>query len=129
MRVLFVGGWYDVFVGGAAEGFQLARQAGLDAELLLGPWSHNLWQRQLNGVDCGPSAEFSFQQEVIDFLSRNEPGPRLRYFTMGDCRWHEASQWPPADATPATLAVTVDESSQALHFPTHPVPAAGGHSC
>ncbi|WP_182358684.1 CocE/NonD family hydrolase [Tomitella gaofuii] len=152
--VLVIGGWYDVFVGGTIEIFQRLAAAGRDTRLLVGPWSHNMWGRTMNGIDFGPSAEFDFVAEAIAWVDRclGIERPRIRaganwghfdspvrYFTTGDCLWHTADGWPPTSSAPITLELGVGctlggepGEEGVVEFdsdPADPVPALGGHSC
>lgn len=155
--VLNIGGWYDVFVFGTTEIHRRLTAAGRESHLLLGPWSHNMWGRSINGTDFGPDAEFDYPAEAIAWVDRcleirhgggaddRRDGARrrfdapVRFFTSGDNSWHVANQWPPADAVATELPLRADgvlgEQPGApaevgfISDPADPVPAYGGHSC
>ena len=119
--VLNLSGWHDDAYGpeGAVTNFNglvAGRRSEPDkrAHLLLGPWQHGVgatMSRQTGDLDFGPQAAIDYDDELLDFFDhylkgadnrygRDEP---VRYFVMGENRWFEAAQWPPADARLETL--------------------------
>jgi putative CocE/NonD family hydrolase len=150
--VLNVAGWYDPFAAAGVEAFQ-SRPAGPGNQLVIGPWGHNMWQRQLGNVDFGEEATFSFPRTVIAWMDRwlkDSPGstpvagphalePPVRYFSMGDLTWRESDQWPPAGVEPRAFHLAEDgrltgesgppAADEYTYDPTDPAPSVGGHSC
>lgn len=139
--VLNMAGWYDVFVHAGIEAFQAIADP---ANLVVGPWAHNGWTRELGDVDFGPEASGSFPDEVVAFMGRHlkeAPAveePRVRYFSMGDCTWRSSESWPPPGSKPTRffLASRGGLSSGPgsgqdtfVYDPANPVPSVGGHSC
>ncbi len=109
--VLNLSGWYDEAYGpeGAITNFigLVAARAGADprAHLVLGPWVHgagSIGQRQTGDLDFGPAAALDYGALLLDFFDQHLRGaagaelPRVRFFVMGENRWHSADSWPPA---------------------------------
>ena len=112
--VLNLSGWHDDAYGpeGAVTNFNglvAARRGEPDARthLLLGPWRHgvaSLGSRTTGALDFGPGAVIDYDDELLDFFDRHLRGVEnryadvapVRYFLMGENRWHEAGEWPPA---------------------------------
>ncbi len=105
--ILSWSGWFD---GGYTRATTTRFVAGdSSARLLLGPWEHG-------GVEnISPHrrgrATFDLIGEMLAFFDwhlkgvRNEASaaPNVRYFTIGEERWHGAPTWPPPGSTAATL--------------------------
>ncbi len=111
--VLNLSGWYDEAYGpdGATTNFLELVRARADAEsprtrLVLGPWVHgvaSVAQHRVGDLDFGPAAALDYDELVLDWMDRyvrgiengvDEQAP-VRYFLMGENRWHEAESWPP----------------------------------
>lgn len=103
-------GYYDFLCRGAVTGFQLMRSRSAAAysrenqQLIIGPWDHGTGNRKSAEVDFGPQAKVDLVAENIAwfdcFLRKTNTSkfPHVRYFSMGDNVWHQADQWPPAEA-------------------------------
>jgi uncharacterized protein len=112
---LNVGGWYDLFLAGTLENYARMRAeaageaARAGTRLLIGPWAH--------GTAFGPYPDHSFKEfgpegrldlaaVQIRFFARRLAGEEtgleeeapVRIFVMGENRWREESEWPPARA-------------------------------
>lgn len=114
--VLNLSGWHDDAYGseGAVtnfKGLQQARKAGEQRgnHLLLGPWTHGVaatMSTQAGAIDFGAAAAIDYNDELLDFFdyylrgteNRYASDDPVRYFVMGENRWHGADQWPPAVA-------------------------------
>jgi putative CocE/NonD family hydrolase len=112
---LNLSGWNDDQYGqpGAIRNFVGMRTAGATQparegqRLVMGPWTHGvptLSRTTYAGVDYGPNAAIDFVdlqlrffdywlQGIDDGYSREAP---VRIFVMGDNRWREEQEWPPA---------------------------------
>ncbi|MDZ4730810.1 MAG: CocE/NonD family hydrolase [Xanthomonadales bacterium] len=119
--VLNLSGWYDEAYGpeGAVTNFNGLRKAQKSGEqrgnhLLLGPWTHGVdatMSTQAGELDFGASAAIDYNDEVLDFFdhylrgieNRYASDDPVRYFVMGENRWHGTDQWPPAGAEFASL--------------------------
>jgi putative CocE/NonD family hydrolase len=160
--VLNLSGWYDDNYGpeGAITNFAglMRSRAGTDERrtaLLLGPWVHGVAStgRTRSGErEFGQAAVIDYDDVVLrwmDFYLRGQKNgvgeeKAVRYFVMGDNRWHEADSWPPpAQAVPFYLTGAPgdsrgalssaasganDESSVFVSDPTQPVVNAYGSS-
>jgi putative CocE/NonD family hydrolase len=118
--VLNFSGWFDEAYGpeGAVTNFNglRAARAGDDdprVHLILGPWTHGVhatMSRRAGDIDFGPEAAIDYDDVILDFFDRYLRGrgggsatPAVRYFVMGESRWREAMQWPPADTAVAAM--------------------------
>ncbi len=109
--VLHISGWYDDEQIGTPLNF-----AGMVAhvpspevrrsqKLLMGPWPHNVNSSQkLGEVDFGPEAVIDLRGYELRWFDRwlrgEENGidrePPVRIFVMGENRWRDEQEWPPA---------------------------------
>ncbi|MBT7864298.1 MAG: CocE/NonD family hydrolase, partial [Gemmatimonadetes bacterium] len=85
-----------------------SEQARTGTRLVIGPWNHpGLGQRKCGDIDFGPQAQVDLPDLIIrwfdhwlrDQATGTEMEPAVRYFAMGEQRWHAASTWPPEQAT------------------------------
>jgi putative CocE/NonD family hydrolase len=114
--VLHIGGWYDVFLDGTIRNFNGMRAAGHpDQHLLLGPWSHGVFDHVVGEVDFGFAASAALMNLQTDLVSlhlaffdrylKGLPNDFARrapvtYFVMGANVWRTGETWPPRAATP-----------------------------
>lgn len=113
--VMLISGWYDAAYGpiGATEGFRrMTTQGGSDVarnhtRLIFGPWNHTnptLKKTNFGDMDFGPNAGIDAESEYLKFFDCElkdicgEPGPAVSIFVMGENRWREEKEWPPARA-------------------------------
>jgi uncharacterized protein len=109
--VLNLSGWHDDNYGpeGATTNYiGLLRSRDGDssrAALLIGPWTHGVdstARTRFGDQEFGRAAALDYDDVVIGWLDRylrdgSPPAGRpVRYFVMGENRWHESSTWPPA---------------------------------
>lgn len=101
-------GWYDIFIDGALENFAGMRQHGgsdvarMGQKLVVGPWLHLPWARQVGPVDFGPEAANPIdrlQLRWFDYWLKGlkngvDQDPPVRIFVMGANKWRSASEWP-----------------------------------
>jgi uncharacterized protein len=101
-------GWYDIFVKGALENFAGMRSRGGSAvaregtQLVVGPWLHLPWGREVGELDFGPEATNPINELQLrwfdHWLKRSANGvdtdPKVRVFVMGANRWRTADTWP-----------------------------------
>jgi uncharacterized protein len=106
--VLNIGGWFDIFQGGAIDNFQRSHpQSSSGAReahrLIIGPWTHSdNPSRQVGAVDFGPESVLSWREITLRWLDHNVKGIEngvekeapVKLFTMGENTWHEYSAWP-----------------------------------
>ncbi|MCA1296364.1 CocE/NonD family hydrolase [Paenibacillus sp. alder61] len=158
---LHIGGWYDIFIDGTIENFTGIRKRGATENakahqyLYIEPWFHMPWSRYVGELDFGPEAANRVDQLQLRWFDRwlkgKEPLHELApvtYFRMGSNTWHEAEQWPPAEAqdtayylhsasransihgdgTLTTSAPVEEYPDTYVYHPSIPVPALGGRS-
>ena len=107
---LFVGGWYDIFIRGMLEEFNILREKGASKEVrqgtrtIVGPWLHfgADTPRQVGSVDYGPGSIidlmalkarwFDHWLKGVDNGSASDAPVRL--FVMGDNVWRDEWEWP-----------------------------------
>ncbi len=137
---LVVGGWFDIFLGGALESYADLVASGVPAELVVGPWAHG---GSCPGVfperDFGPTASaaavglgdlqldwFDRWMGEDDSEGRDGDGapisavrPAARVFVTGRDRWVDESEWPPADVDHEiwNLRPAADETTRSGRWP------------
>lgn len=83
-------GWYDLFLPGQLEDFRRLSDAGRQARLVIGPWTH-----------ASPRGGAEGLREALDWLGthlRGDPPTnrsRVRIFVGGSRRWVGLDAWPP----------------------------------
>lgn len=99
---LTVAGWFDAFLQGSLDNHVRAREAGMAAALIVGPWTHGNQGRVVGERDFGASADGgSLLDRELDWLegtlSVAERGaePPVRLFVMGIDAWRDFEAWPP----------------------------------
>jgi len=128
--VLNLSAWYDDNYGpeGATTNFlglmkSRTGQADPGAHLLLGPWVHGVDSTRSSHSgerSFGPAAVIDYDEVILrwmdHYLRKQQNGveheARVRYFVMGENRWHEAQTWPPA--AKATSYYLQDAASKLL---------------
>lgn len=149
--VLHVSGWYDHFLRGHLDLYRALDDAGVEQQMLLGPWDHGSYHSTsptMSGErDFGPRA-INGPALMSDLalgwfdrcLSSEAPAlrqqPAVRYFVMGENRWRDAGTWPPEHAsTPWYLrsdgALSEETPAQEpadeyVYDPRNPIPTVGG---
>jgi putative CocE/NonD family hydrolase len=101
-------GWYDIFIKGALENYQGIRANGgsevsrRGSQLVVGPWLHIPWNRQVGQIDFGAQADNPIDQLQLRWFDywlkgiRNgvDRDPSVRIFVMGANKWRTANTWP-----------------------------------
>jgi putative CocE/NonD family hydrolase len=153
-EALIVAGLYDVFLDSTLRVHErLAARAGRGTTLVLAPWYHIPWGRQVGAFDFGPEARNIVDQLQLEHFSRVLRGddtpeqPPVKAFVTGRNSWASFEQWPPPGDTlrlylHGTRANSVngdgllsDEPPSAdapdmySYDPAYPVPSLGGRSC
>ena len=125
-----IAGWYDIFLPGQLRDFQILQDAGREARLTVGPWTHIAQQ----------NAGFT---EALGFGLAHAHGRRpphrapVRLFVMGEEAWRDFDTWPPAGYSPqrfhlqpgGALGVAPPAESEPDRYrydPADPTPTAGG---
>lgn len=124
MPALHVVGYYDFFSRESVDNFVIMQKESRDPltrkqqRLVLGPWDHGtIGRTQVAEVDFGPEAAldtFALQVDWFDrYLKQDaaaiaKPFPAVRYFSMGDNKWHDAQTWPPEGFQPTAYFLHSD---------------------
>jgi hypothetical protein len=114
---LWYDSWYDVSIGPNLALFNHATKAGVDAETrdnqyaIIGPNVHCAYaglgpnyksgDRQLGDASFDTSGQmWAFFDRFLKGQTDRFPSttPKVRYYSMGENKWKEASQWPPKEA-------------------------------
>jgi putative CocE/NonD family hydrolase len=144
---LWIGGWFDAFLGDMIREFQADRDLGLPSELIVGPWAHGNRSRKVGELDFGEQAEAigAEQQSLQDVLlewfrdtlcGQRVAGRPVRVFAMGPDRWRDGKTFGSAGKPALALHLTADgglaeEPSQDAvcgftYDPDDPAPTVGG---
>lgn len=114
---LHLTGWYDTLVNGTIANFTGLRAGARSARaresqyLIVGPWTHarpSADTSRIGDVDFGPEAGLDAEALLVEWFDhwlRGGPRPGLlrapvRVFVMGERRWDDLEQWPPAGVQP-----------------------------
>ncbi|MFJ3779045.1 CocE/NonD family hydrolase [Streptomyces sp. NPDC090075] len=125
-----IGGWYDIFLPGQIRDFQALQEAGREARLTIGPWTHA-------NLDNTPT------RELLTFglaLAQGREPPRrppVRLYVTGEEAWADFASWPPRGYWPrrfhlqpggalSTGAPPVSAPDRYRYDPADPTPAVGG---
>ncbi len=115
--MLHIGGWYDILLQGALDGFRTFQHQGGDGArghqyLVVGPWTHGYWgvhgQPGLNYPDNATLDLEAMRAAFRDYWLKGEPTgvdhwPPVQVYLMGDPeeegapgnQWVELDDWPP----------------------------------
>ncbi len=129
--VSLVGGWYDILLPHQLLDYVALRRTGREVHLIVGPWTHLSVGAALVGV-----------REALRWFAVHldrRPGPRrsrVRVFVMGEGRWRDLADWPPAATSERwhlraggrlDPAPPADEPSDRYRYdPADATPAVGG---
>ena len=102
---LVVSGWYDIAPTETAHIYAtLQKRAGVETDVVFGPWDHANNGSGLGEAYFGPFSGAEAVQMpalVLDYFDRHlkgdtaKPAPGARYFMMGANEWRTAPSWPP----------------------------------
>lgn len=108
-------GYYDFFSRESVNNFMRMQQQARDPktrqqqQLILGPWDHgSIGRAKVGDVDFGRNAVIDAAGENLKWFARilqgkapelENAGVPVRYFSMGDNVWHNATTWPPKGFT------------------------------
>ena len=120
-------GYFDFLCRETVRGFQeMVKRSASEysrshQQLVIGPWGHGTGRRKVGDFDFGPEAEMDMVAETLIWYDNilkkakgeSDPFPVVRYFSMGENRWHTATQWPPAEAEHTALYLVSNGSAVA----------------
>jgi putative CocE/NonD family hydrolase len=116
--VLHISGWYDdELIGTPLNYMSMVAQAATPAarasqRLLIGPWGHQINKvTSIGEVDFGPDALIDLNGAQLRWFDRwlkdadngLEREPPVRIFIMGQNRWRDEHEWPPARMQPTAF--------------------------
>ena len=127
-----IAGWYDIFLADQLRDYKAMVAAGRRPRLTIGPWYHS----QPGGVSAALWETVRWAKP----LARGEqpaPRPPVRLFVMGEGKWRDFDQWPPAGYAQrrwfllpgselGTEPAGESEPSRYRYDPTDPTPSVGG---
>jgi uncharacterized protein len=135
-------GWFDDGYGqpGAIRNFLGMRRNGRTTQarqgqkLIIGPWTHCNPRSQIGPLDFGREAEVDVSALVLRWFDYWLKGidngimgePPIRYFVMGDNVWRSGTEWPPAEAQPASFYLSSRGNAHSLFGDGALIPAGPG---
>jgi uncharacterized protein len=148
---LHIGGWLDVMLEGTLGSYKAFEAASATAQrLIVGPWLHLPWGRQVGVIDFGAEAVSPIDREMVKFFDfrlkgAGDPGPPVRLFDIGSKCWRDFDTLPAPEPTSlfltssglaaatSTDGLLVPEPALAqrdhlVHDPWRPAPAVGCHA-
>lgn len=156
---LIIAGWHDLLLAADLQHFAAMRASAATPEarektrLVIGPWSHGMFQNVVGQVDFGFRANGMFLDLREDLTKlqlrwfarwlkdeRNDVDeePPVRLFVQGENRWRDEQDWPLSRATATPWYLNTDGSlartradgtapaRSFVHDPDDPCPTAGG---
>lgn len=146
---LHVGGWLDTMLDGTLASYAaFSAKARAPQRLLIGPWQHMPWGRNVGALDLGPDAVSPVDAEHVAFFDRHLKGTGeartgARLFDIGRKAWRDFADMPEPAPTPfylasGGLAATISTDGRLVPEPSHgaadmlvhdpwrPAPAIGG---
>lgn len=111
-----IGGWYDGALSNSViKGLWNNPNT---RQVLIGPWDHGPGD-DASPYSPDPKVDYPVFQDMLRFFDYHLKGvsngtdtmPRVRYFTIGEERWHTADTWPPAGVTNMPLYFSADTSA------------------
>ncbi|GIE84558.1 CocE/NonD family hydrolase [Actinoplanes regularis] len=118
-------GWHDLAADQVIELYQRRRDAGLETDLLIGPWTHT------NSLERGWAEVFG---QALRRLRGEAPELPVRVHVGGADEWRDLPDWPPAGVRrrrlslgPGTLTETPGQGTSSFRYdPADPTPSIGG---
>ncbi|MBS37047.1 MAG: X-Pro dipeptidyl-peptidase [Thiotrichales bacterium] len=121
---LHIAGWYDLFLEPTLDNYAaLAAQGRAPQMLLVGPWVHMPWVRQVGEFDFGEAAASTIDELQCRFFERWLRGiengldaePAVRLFVLGSNRWLYSPSWPPPSHETNTFYLHSDGRAASLN--------------
>jgi putative CocE/NonD family hydrolase len=157
LPMLHIGGWFDFYLRGTLNLYRaMASRSQSPQHLIIGPWGHLPWGRQVGAIDYGSEAISPIDRLQVAwfdyFLKGMDSGvletSPVRLFEMGSNQWRSFATFPNPAQKPYYLTsqglasireddgklvealAPCDRPSEDIlvHDPWRPVPALGGHA-
>ncbi|TVP60808.1 MAG: CocE/NonD family hydrolase [Nodularia sp. (in: Bacteria)] len=157
LPMFHIGGWFDTYLRGTWHLYQdMSARSNTPQHLIIGPWAHLPWGRQVGEVDFGVNAVSPVDQMQVQWFDQFLKGINtglleerpVCLFEMGSNLWHSYPTIPEINQKSYFLSTTglanIREDSGTLiqnpkskiqnsfdvlvHDPWRPVPALGGHA-
>jgi putative CocE/NonD family hydrolase len=148
---LHIGGWLDLMLEGTLAAYKAFNAISPSAQrLIIGPWLHIPWGRQVGVLDLGPDAASPIDTELVKFFDLHlkdagEAGAPVRLFDIGTKSWEDFASFPAPELESFFLgsnglaATTSNDGTLEsepgvgrrdflVHDPWRPAPALGGHN-
>jgi len=123
-------GWHDAFVQGTLDNYSAMSDAGRDARLMVGPWTHSTWSDPIGELVFGkhadrhgvPAHELGdtndlqlawFRHHLARDRTAELPEAPVRIFVMGRNVWRDETSWPLTRARQETWFLHSDGSLSA----------------
>ncbi len=87
-----VAGWFDPFLPAQVGDYMRLREAGRDARLLIGPWTHTSPRVSLAAIRDGLDL---FGAHLHHGEAERSTAARVRIYVTGSKRWVDLTEWPP----------------------------------
>lgn len=144
---LYIGGWFDGFLDGTLKAFQAHGSA--PCHLIVGPWAHLPWQRQVGEWDMGPSAEPGvidqwqiqwFDAHLKGHDSASDELAPVQLYDITAKQWRSLPHWPATqdkklylhndrrEQTGRLQPAPGSGQSVMVHDPWRPAPDLGSHA-
>ena len=146
---LNIGGWYDIFLQQTIDDYIDAKNRGVPASLVIGPWAHGATGNLTGDVDFGVMASGAvldlnggLAETQLSWFDRwlkdvGATDDEIKVFVMGSNQWKKLESWPPPEARDEVWHLGPDESlstessavageSVYTYDPDNPVPTLGG---
>jgi putative CocE/NonD family hydrolase len=129
-----VGGWYDIFLPAQVDDYVALREAGREARLTIGPWTHS------SARSAAAALRDGLEWFDVHLRGRRRAARRypVRLWVVGRDQWVDVASWPPPSVPEAwflqsegRLSRTPPDPSPPDRYrydPADPTPGVGGPS-
>ena len=110
---LNISGWFDGDEIGTQRNWQFLREGGNTNQwLIYGPWVHAFnTTSSIGNIDFGKDAILELDSLYLRWFDTWLKGkhvgieklPKVKYFAMGENKWHESKDWPPVESKEEVL--------------------------
>ncbi|WP_019501973.1 CocE/NonD family hydrolase [Pseudanabaena sp. PCC 6802] len=128
LPALHIAGWADLFIAGTIDTYIHAQQHTKQLQkLVVGPWQHMPWLRQVGEIDFGETAVSQIDALQVDWFDYWLKGidngivdrAPVRVFLMGKNQWSDLPNWPGSQSDRIAKEIE-DTTNEQLDFYLHP---------